>query len=1107
MSEPKDEYIQSLKGLYEQMMRQSQDLRRRLFESQARDLALEVKRSRESDPDFANKVNRLAVLYDSMGKHVAAEPLYRQALELRRRQLGEGHPDVAETMKLLAGMYETIGNYAAAEPLLRKVLQIRRQWRRELHPDLADALDRLAGLYRVTANQEAADTLSRHKAEMEQIARLNQETLEFFNHGAYVQAMECATRAWDMASNSLGEENAEFAISLNNLALLYRALGDYAKAEPLFRQGIEITRRFRGGNHPDLPTTLSNLGVLYRSMGKYQAAEPLYREALELRRRLLGEEHPDVAMSLNNLGLLFKDMCDFGAAEKMYRQALELYRRVHGDDHSEGITIINNLGELYRTMGNYAGAALLHSQALELRRRVLGDDHCDVAESLNNLASAHHGMGDYGAAEKMYRQALELYRRVHGDDHPNVAHSLNNLAGTYRAMGNYAEAEPLLRRALELRRSLLGDHHPDVADSLYNLAILCVSTRREADALNLMREGMLIDDQFIGQVFSIASERQRMAFMNRMQANLFVLLSLVCQHMSMCREATLLALDLILRRKAILLEALMLERDTLLISKHPELQHELQELRTLRMQIAQKTLAGPGPEGSEAHQQLLSRWNAHKEQLEAGLACQLAEINLQQKLRAADRRAVALSLPEGVVLIEFVRFGVFDFNAVQSQRKADRYLAFVLHAGQPEEAQMIDLGDAAPIDRLIADFRASILGDAEQRAGRDLRKWPAQPRQPDTSRSGLALRETLFDRLLSALAGSERLLIAPDGDLARLPFELIPNGEEGRLLDAYQFSYVACGRDVLRFGMPAELSGPPIVIADPAFDLDTKATATSQQKRNAKSAPATPRAGWWSRWFGRSKHAGESQPTLAQTSVVLPPTRRSRDLTGSGYHFGRLAGTRVEGERVSVLLGVQGPWFDTFALEGRLKKESRSPRILHLATHGFFLEDSPHDNDEEQRNWNGSGRLSGPLPESPLLRSGLALAGANTWLQGGSLPDDAEDGLLTAEDVTGLDLTGTELVVLSACETGLGQIHVGEGVFGLRRSFTLAGAKTLIMSLWSVPDEPTLELMVDYYQRILSGDGRADALRNAQLSLRAKYPDPYYWGAFICQGDPGPLRR
>ncbi len=257
-------------------------------------------------------------------------------------------------------------------------------------------------------------------------------------------------------------------------------------------------------------------------------------------------------------------------------------------------------------------------------------------------------------------------------------------------------------------------------------------------------------------------------------------------------------------------------------------------------------------------------------------------------------------------------------------------------------------------------------------------------------------------------------------------------------------------------------------------------------------------------------------PALATADLATPPGRHSRDLDRDrgDYHFHRLPGTRAEGKQVAALLDVS-PWLDATALEGRLKTACRSPRILHLATHGFFLPDQQRDLNQGNRDMTlmpsgdamGSGRFSGPMMENPMLRSGLALAGANTWLKAGNPPEEAEDGLLTAEDVTGLDLLATELVVLSACETGLGQVHVGEGVFGLRRAFVLAGARMLVMSLWKVPDEPTRELMEDFYGRLLAGEGRAEALRGAQLAMKVKYPDPFYWGAFICQGDPSPLPK
>jgi CHAT domain-containing protein len=386
---------------------------------------------------------------------------------------------------------------------------------------------------------------------------------------------------------------------------------------------------------------------------------------------------------------------------------------------------------------------------------------------------------------------------------------------------------------------------------------------------------------------------------------------------------------------------------------------------------------------------------------------------------------------------------------------------------------MIDLGEARPIDAAVTAFRAAITGErgvAEPaRQGfwaRLLGRKPEEEQPPPSCwlawlTAGARVRTAVFDPLLVALGGCRRLLLAPDGELTRLPFEVLPQGE-GCLIDDYHISYLATGRDALRLqaaphGSPAK----PLVLADPDFDLG----------RSTRRAPEE-----------------------------RPRGRSSRDLDRAYRRFGALPGTRVEGEHIAALLGVE-PWLEAEALERPLKA-GRSPRVLHLATHGFFLENQPYDPEKMS---GGLGRMLGPGLENPLLRSGLALAGINTWLAGGSPPAEAEDGLLTAEDVTGLDLLDTELVVLSGCDTGLGELRTGEGVFGLRRSFAIAGARTLVMSLWKVPDWQTQELMEDFYRRLLEGEPRAEALRQAQLALKAKDPDPRHWGAWICQGDPGPL--
>ncbi|WP_414569508.1 CHAT domain-containing protein [Nostoc sp. CCY 9925] len=664
-----------------------------------------------------------------------------------------------------------------------------------------------------------------------------------------------------------------------------------------------------------------------------------------------------------------------------------------------------------------------------------------------------------------------------------------------------AKAESLYHQALDLKRKILGEEHPDVASCLNNLAILYGAINREVEAMILMKQVALINNQIIGQIFSSVSESTRMAYLKTLQGNIHSFLSLIVQ--SSCGSSTEVqaGLDLVLQRKAIGAEALAAQRDAVLGGQYPHLASQLRKLTNLRMQIGQKTLAGSGSGSFQAHQQRLAELNHQKEEQEAELARQIPEMNLTQKLRSVDRYAVANALPKDSVLVEFVHLDIFDFKAVPAQGglrwQPPHYIAFVLPAQEPDNVFLIDLGQAAPINLMIATFRASITGENElDNYHREVLPDNSSPSEDildvigdnrhgrpytvgyktDVS-NGTALRELLFDPLKVAIGDRKRLFLAPDGDLTRLPFEVLPTDDGRYLIDEYYISYLSTGRDVLRFEVPTTgQSTDPIVAADPDFDFAD----------------------------GDRIPASENTPLSG---------RQSRDLDRGGWHFTRLPGTRQEGEQIAKMLKVK-PWIEQAVLEASLKA-CRSPRILHIATHGFFLPDQKRDFNSEQlslqmiggMNDKGWNRLSGVGLENPLLRSGLALAGANTWLKGSELHPEAEDNMLTAEDVSGLDLLDTELVVLSACETGLGHVHTGEGVFGLRRSFVLAGAKTLVMSLWKVPDQQTQELMEKFYRRLLEGRSRTDALRETQLEMKAKYPNPLYWGAFICQGDPKPLQK
>ncbi|MFL5588395.1 MAG: tetratricopeptide repeat protein [Ktedonobacteraceae bacterium] len=976
--------------------------------------ALDMKRSifGEQDPEIATSLNNLALLYRQTGNYTQAKLLLQQALIISSSALGATHPKVSISLNNLAELYCAVGDYSQAEPLLQQALALSRTVSGETHPDTARSLNNLAGLYNALGN--------------------------------YVEAEPLLRQALAIRRSALGEQHPDVAQGLNNLAVLYAKIGSYAQAESLFRQALVITHAGLGEQHPEVATSLNNLAELYRMWGQYDKAEPLLSQALNIQRTSLGENHLDIAHSLNNLALLYESMGDNAKARQCHQQALTIRRTVLGEKHPDVSQSLNNLAVLFQASGDYTQAQKLYQQALDIKRASLGEAHPSFATGLHNLAALYELMGNNTKAEQLYQRALELRRQILGEEHPDVATSLNNLAALYESIGDSTQAEHFYQQALTIRRTALGEIHPDIAQSLNNLALLYAATHRETESLALLQQLSVIQDKMIGQIFAIGSERQRLEFLKTLQGATDIFLSLILQHFRHSPEVVQTGLNLVLRRKGIAADVLAAQRDALLSGRYPTLAPKLHELTLLRAQIAQKTLAGPGLEGPEAQRQLLRDWNDRRELLEVELARQIPEMNLTQGLQRVDRQTLVKALLPATALVEFVRCRTFDFQEVPTRSKArwkgERYLAFVLSADQPAGGQMVDLGEADPTDLQVATFRFAVTGEGEGGKLRHLKSGSAYHAQVVDTHVGVALRKAIFDPLLPPIGGRSRLFLAPDGDLSRLPFGILPTDDGRYLIDDYLISYLSTGRDIIRFEyVPFEQASPPLVIANPDFDL---------------CGDRIP-----------------PEPTLTEQYEEQP-----NSLNDHTRLFESLPGTQMEGEQVAALLGVE-PLLRERALEATLKAH-HSPYILHIATHGFFFPDQQQTPDDEvlktltSHRSRGIGKLDQFLrrgTENPLLRSGLALTGANTWDRGGPLPAEAEDGILTAEDVSALDLSATGLVVLSACQTGLGEVRIGEGVFGLRRAFVIAGAKTLIMSLWKVPDLQTQELMVDFYQRFLAG--------------------------------------
>jgi len=434
------------------------------------------------------------------------------------------------------------------------------------------------------------------------------------------------------------------------------------------------------------------------------------------------------------------------------------------------------------------------------------------------------------------------------------------------------------------------------------------------------------------------------------------------------------------------------------------------------------------PNPTDQQRQQLQLLNTQAEQIETELNRSSAAF--AQTTQKVTLEAVQKAIPQNAALVEFIQYEPFDPKAPPSQSfGSPRYAVYVLTAtGEPRFA---DLGSASEIDALVRQYYNVV---------RDSRL----PREPLRN-----LDAKIMAPVRQFVGTANHLLIAPDGQLNLVAFAGLVDEKNQYLIETYQITYLTSGRDLLRLQETPPKANPPLIVANPTFDK-----------------PGT---------------------TAIQIASADRSNPRSIDL--ATLKFGSLPATAIEGETIAKLLPNSRLFTQTQATE-TVVKGTPNPRILHLATHGFFLQSAPTTQAQD-----GSRQLPS---ENPLVRSGLAFSGFNVRQGGG------EDGVDTPTlEVTGMDLRGTQLVVLSACETGLGDVQSGEGVYGLRRAFTLAGAQSQVMSLWRVDDNATKDLMVNYYQRLSKGEGRGEALRQAQLTMirSQNYAHPKYWSGMIPAGD------
>jgi len=918
--------------------------------------------------------------------------------------------------------------------------------------------------------------------------------------GKYDEALAQEESALKLREKALGPESPAAANSLHQLGNIYHVKGDYPKAETAFQRALTIREGTSGPESDDVFTLLVSLGGLYYDMGQLDKAEQFMQRAVVIQGKILNLDQSRVMALFNNFALVYYAKGEYAAAEQEFERAIAIAQRVFGPGDSKVADILLNLSTIYQAVGDYlkmestAQRALaiyekvlrpddpdignpvlnlgnarylrgdlehaepLYQRALHIYEKALGPEHPLVALALNNLAEVYHDRREFAQAEPLYLRSLAIREKKLGELHADVGQSLNNLGNLYRDQGDYQRAEQFYKRALSTREKALGSEHPDVVSTLSHISLMYMAKGDFAEAQSFQARAIAISERNAALNLSSGSERQKLAYLDSLSEQLDRAVTLSVKLAPEQAAERDLALTTVLQRKGRVQDVL----SESLVSLRQRLNSEdaklLDRFNETTSQLSRLVLAGPQQLTADEFQLRSKELTEQREQLEAEIARRSAEFRAQSQPVTID--AVRRALPDNAALLEFVSYRPLSPKEITAKERygAPRYLVYVIR--NHGEVSWRELGGMKEVDGAVEALRQAL---------RD-------PQRKDTQQLARALDRTVMQPVRALLGDATQLLVSPEGELNLVPFAALVD-EQGRyLIQRYSFTYLTSGRDLLRMQVARESKSGPLVVANPTF---------GEQAKLQTVAVATNR-----------KHAQRDTKRRSITST--------RSLTDT--YFAPLEATESEARSIQSLFPDAKILTGANATETAVKGVS-APRILHLATHGFFLSEPAVATPSEsvpsasaggfKTQTATTGTNSNAGIENPLLRSGLALAGAN--LRDGK----GDDGILTALEASGLNLWGTKLVVLSACDTGVGEVRTGEGVYGLRRAFTLAGAESLVMSLWPISDFTTRTLMTSYYENLKQGMGRGEALRQVQLDMLKRNPKlhPFYWANFIQAGD------
>jgi CHAT domain-containing protein/tetratricopeptide (TPR) repeat protein len=1013
------------------------------------------------NPTLVALLIEIGSLHSLQGRPLDAIPLLERALAISEKKFGRESTEAATALASLGNARAQAGQFEPALASLKRSLQIREEILSPTNPDLGMATFNLGFVYAQAGNYGLAmPLLERSKALFEK---------------SYIPRD--------------GVTAGPFALALNNLGSAQLNIGEYDKGISTLQRGLAVNELAFGNASINLVDPLNSLAEAYSTRGDFDRAQPLLERALRLLEGAPSFLNGVRVSALNSLAWMLLNIGDDDAASKLFSQAKDLGEKQLDSTAIPVASSLDGLALINERRGNIAGALALSERSLRIREKKLGPSDLSVAVGLHNASELVERSGDPDRARSMLQKALAIEQKTLPSNHPNIGKTLDRLATLAFRRGNFSEAQDLWRESIAIADSAAPDS-PDTCQRLGGLGSAEIfngdvpkGVAEFVEAWKRLRR--CIAGQTVFQKGSSAASLQKQEQFGRDWFNSLCELAplTTAQPAAAQSGAEQLAFG----------KALLEEIETIRTKLTAEGRTQVQALREQADSARMRLMAISTPEGSWMVRQTTDWQNSQRDKVEAelkGIEEKLAsasglvsQIISESKLSLTE---IARHLPPNAALVDFVQYRRYDAQwtgqgyAAHEQRYA-AYLTFPLVGDSANVVvERVDLGEAAPIDEAVGTIAKRFA--AGQYRAKDLP--PAFQR----------LSDLVYAPLAKHLSNASHLIICPDGQLNRIPFEMLPVGNKF-LVEEKTISYVTSGREVVRLaGSKSNIqSSKSLVMGDPDFDFDLKSFPEKRVTRVPNS---------------NEEARGESGTSVAHSSENGLAVTRSLSRDYRGLKFKPLPGAEAEARSVAKLLGGDavlrlGPE----AREAELKSV-RSPRVLDLATHGFFLSDQEfsHTNSGNADLMTGLGARQG-VPttktdwENPLARCGIALAGANRASQ---IPNAvAEDGLLTGLEASLLNLQGTELVILSACDSGSGEVKIGEGVMSLGLAFRIAGAETVLASHWNVNDKATSLLMTEFMRRWRAGESRANAWREAQLTLlRSKdFSNPFFWAAFTLTGE------